>query len=180
MAITDDTAPPLPKGPSLVIQIVVLLVLTLAAVGLGWVAGMYLKGEAGPQAETAAAPAADDHAAPMGEHAKPDEGHAEEGDHGPAPAGPLIVDLLPITTNLTAPSDVWVRMEATLVFDAPQPPELALVVHQDLLAYMRTLKLHQIEGASGYQHLKADLAERARIRSDGHVTQVLIRTLLFE
>ena len=40
--------------------------------------------------------------------------------------------------------------------------------------------MHQIEGASGYQHLKADLDERARIRSDGHVKQVLVRTLLFE
>ena len=45
---------------------------------------------------------------------------------------------------------------------------------------MRTVKLHQIEGASGFQHLKADLEERAAIRSDGHVKQVLIRTLLFE
>lgn len=180
MAITEDLAPPPPKGPSLVVQIVVLLVMTIAAIGLGWVAGMYLKGEAGPPAETAAAPAVDEHAAPMGDHAKPAEGDAKAGDHGPAPAGPLIVDLLPITTNLTAPSDVWVRMEASLVFDAPQPPELALTVHQDLLAYLRTLKLHQIEGPSGYQHLKADLEERARIRSDGHVTQVLIRTLLFE
>ena len=59
-------------------------------------------------------------------------------------------------------------------------PELPELIHQDLLAYLRTLKLHQIEGASGFQHLKADLEERAAISSGGHVKQLLIRTLLFE
>jgi flagellar FliL protein len=146
----------------MVIQIVVLLVLTIAAIGGGWGAGMYLRKDAGPAAAGAAveepAPRIGDHG---GEHGKPPEGKGKEGD-------------------LTAPSDVWVRMEASLVFDTPQPTELALAVHQDLLAYLRTLKLHQIEGPSGFQHLKADLEERAKIRSDGHVTQVLIRTLLFE
>jgi len=53
-------------------------------------------------------------------------------------------------------------------------------IHQDLLAFLRTLKMYQVEGASGYQHLKADLQERAAIRSDGHAKDVLIRTLLFE
>jgi len=45
---------------------------------------------------------------------------------------------------------------------------------------VRTVKLHQIEGASGYQHLKADLEERAALRSEGHAKQILIRTLLVE
>ena len=45
---------------------------------------------------------------------------------------------------------------------------------------IRTVKMHEIEGASGFRHLKEDLEERAAIRSDGHVKQVLIRTLLFE
>ena len=62
----------------------------------------------------------------------------------------------------------------------PADPGLADAIHQDLLAFVRTVKMHQIEGASGFQHLKADLAERASIRSDGHVKAVLIRTLLFE
>ncbi|EHK52231.1 flagellar basal body-associated FliL family protein, partial [Allomesorhizobium alhagi] len=62
----------------------------------------------------------------------------------------------------------------------PQSPDLIESIHQDLLAYLRTVKLHQVEGASGFQHLKADLEERAKIRSGGHVKQFLIRTLLFE
>ena len=170
MAITDQTAPPV-KGPSLILQLAVLLVMTAAAIGGGWFAGGYL-GKAGGQeeAETKAHAPAQDHGAPSAEG-----GHGEE-----AEADPLLVSLAPMTTNLAAPSRIWVRMELTLLLDAPQPSDLIEAIHQDLFAYMRTLKLHQIEGASGYQHLKSDLEERARIRSDGHVKQVLIRTLLFE
>ena len=90
------------------------------------------------------------------------------------------VQLAPIVTNLAAPTEVWVRLEACLVLDEAQSQELSEQIHQDLLAYLRTLKMHQVEGASGYLHLKADLRERAAIRSDGHVKDVLIRTLLFE
>jgi len=154
------------KGPSLVIQLAMLLVMTGAAIGMGWVSGGYLK-----QGETPApVPSAPENA-----------GTAEKpGEAGRAAAGPTLVQLAPITTNLASPSDVWIRLEASLLYDAPQPPEVTEQIHQDLLAYVRTLKLHQIEGASGYQHLKADLEERAALRSGGHVKQVLVRTMLLE
>ena len=86
----------------------------------------------------------------------------------------------PITTNIASPSDVWVRMEVSIVLDEPQAEDLPGIIQQDLLSFIRTVKMHEIEGASGFRHLKEDLEERAAIRSDGHVKQVLIRTLLFE
>jgi len=154
------------KGPSLVIQLAMLLAMTGAAVGMGWVSGGYLK-----QGETPApVPAAPENA---GMAQKPAEA-------GKPAAGPTLVQLAPITTNLASPSEVWIRLEASLLYDAPQPPEITEQIHQDLMAYVRTLKLHQIEGASGYQHLKADLDERAALRSAGHVKQVLVRTMLLE
>ncbi|TIS61699.1 MAG: flagellar basal body-associated protein FliL [Mesorhizobium sp.] len=153
------------KGPSLVIQLAALLVMTGAAVGMGWVSGGYLKqGEA-----SAPVPAAPENA-----------GTAEKTEADKAPPGPMVVQLAPITTNLASPGEVWIRLEASVLYDAPQPPEVTEQIHQDLLAYVRTLKMHQIEGASGYQHLKADLDERAALRSGGHVKQVLIRTMLLE
>ncbi|MFU0505476.1 flagellar basal body-associated FliL family protein [Pseudaminobacter sp. NGMCC 1.201702] len=162
MAITEETAPQPPKGPSLVIQIAVLLGLTAVAVGLGWVSGQYLNSRA---PETAAA-------------AEPGDAPAEH--DTPTTVRNTEVLLAPITTNLAAPTETWVRLEAAIVLDEPQPQSLADDIHQDLLAFLRTVKLHQIEGASGFQHLKADLEERAKIRSEGHVKQLLIRTLLFE
>ena len=154
-----------PKGPSFVIQIAMLAVMTAAALGVGWMSGAYLKSSEAPPK-----PAKLDHSQ-KAEEKKPAKPHG---------AGPVLVDLASITTNLAAPEDVWVRMEVSVVYDEPQPDATAEAIHQDLLAYLRTLKMYQVEGASGYQHLKADLQERAAIRSDGHAKDVLIRTLLFE
>jgi flagellar FliL protein len=150
------------RGPSTVVQIAVLLALTVMAAGVGWLSGGFLNGEA----KTAAPPPA-----------------AEAGaEHGAATiAAANIVDLAPITTNLSVPETVWIRLELSLVFDQPpQDPMLADAVQQDILAYVRTVKLMQVQGASGYQHLKSDLLERAGIRSKGLVKDVLIRTMLFE
>ncbi|TIX41693.1 MAG: flagellar basal body-associated FliL family protein [Mesorhizobium sp.] len=138
------------KGPSLVVQFAMLLAVTVAAVGMGWLSGGYLKGSEKP--------------------AEP----------GKEVAGPALVQLAPITTNLASPAEVWIRLEASVFYDTPQPAEMTEQIHQDLLALVRTLKMHQIEGASGYQHLKADLEDRAAIRSGGHAKQILIRTLLLE
>ena len=156
-------------GPSLVVQLGALALVTAAAVGLGWVSGGYLNDG---KAEKPAA-----HAAPTTIHGEAMEG----GEHGSEPApSETLIPLAGITTNLAAPEDVWVRMEVSIVLDEPQDAALPELVHQDLLAFVRTVKMHQIEGASGFQHFKADLEERAAIRSGGHVKQVLIRTLLFE
>lgn len=172
MAAVDAPAPAASKGSSIVIQLAVLLVMTVAAVGLGWFSGSYLNGEA----PKAAAPAPPAHGADAG------AGHGAAGDPAPAASsGAPVVDLPAITTNLAAPSEIWVRMELSLQFDqAPGDSSLIDAIHQDLLAFMRTVKMHQVEGASGFLHLKADLTDRASIRSGGHVKAVLIRTLLFE
>lgn len=153
----------LPKGPSLVIQLAMLGLMTIAAIGMGWLSGGYLRGAQEP----AVVPVAPLVEAP--EHSSPLPG-----------AGPTLVPLAAITTNLASPADTWIRLEVSVVYDAPQPPALAEQIQQDLLAFVRTVKLHQIEGASGYQHLKADLDERAALRSEGHAKQILIRTLLVE
>lgn len=159
------------KGPSLVIQIAMLMAVTAAAIGMGWMSGGYLKGAHGPDVVPPA----------TATEAKHTEGEKAEGGGAHGAAGGLtLVPLAPITTNLASPADMWIRLEVSVVYDVPQPPALAEQIQQDLMAFVRTLKMHQIEGASGYQHLKADLEERAAIRGGGHVKQVLIRTLLLE
>jgi flagellar FliL protein len=163
MALVEDGTQR-PRGPSLVIQLGVLGVLTVAAIGSGWFAGDFL----GKGQKPAEAPAPAAHAAPS---------HGEEGEEA---ANPLLVPLAPMTTNLSAPNSVWVRLELALLLNAPLTPPEIETIHQDLFAFLKTVKLHQIEGPSGYQHLIGDLQERARIRSDNKVDQVLMRTMLFE
>lgn len=163
MAIIDDTAPPT-KGPSLVLQIALLAGLTVAAIGIGWVSGLYLTGQ---------------HQAAEVEEV-PGVAKATETNLAEAQAALGVVYLEPITTNLAGTSGTWARLELALVFEGETDLMMAQSVHQDILAYLRTVKIHQIEGASGFQHLRSDLEERARIRSEGKVTSILIRTLLFE
>jgi flagellar FliL protein len=165
MANAAETLPS-KSGPSLVVQLGLLVAMTVAAAGVGWFSGGHLNGGKAGQPEAAA-----QNHDPLARHA---EGH------GVVPVRDTVVPLAGMTTNLAAPSDVWLRLELAIVLDEPQDEELPELIHQDLLAYVRTLKLHQIEGASGFQHFKADIEERAAIRSGGHVKRVLIRTLLFE
>lgn len=167
VAIVEEATAP--KGPSLVIQLGLLGAMTVAALGVGWFSGGYLKRSEAPPGVTAS-----------GEKQEHKPATAKEGAPVSPSAGPLLVQLAPITTNLASPDTVWVRLDASIVLDAPQPPAMAEAVHQDLLALVRTLKMHQVEGPSGFLHLKDDLRERAAIRSEGHVTDVLIRTLVFE
>jgi flagellar FliL protein len=168
---TVEQAPAKKAGPSIVIQVAILAMMTVAAVGTGWLSGAYLNSTTQhdePQA-TASEPAAKGH------------GEAKGGAKGEKAKGPQVIDLAPITTNLAAPTDTWVRLDLSIQLDAPtEDATLADTIQQDLLAFIRTVKLHQVEGASGFQHLKSDLAERASIRSNGLVKAVYIRTLIFE
>jgi flagellar FliL protein len=158
VASVDEATPP--KGPSLVVQLAMLAAMTVAALGVGWLSGSYLKSTEAP--------------------AKPAAKAQAPAKSGLIADGMTLVDLAPITTNLAAPSETWVRLDASLLLDAPQPEQTVEAIHQDLLAFIRTVKMHQVEGASGYQHLREDLTERASIRSQGHVKELLIRTLVFE
>ncbi len=167
-----DAAEPLPAktGPSLAVQLGALLLMTAAAAGMGWVSGGFLTGGAPAPKDAAHAAAPEPHGA-----------GSAAADHGAnEPASETVVPLGQITTNLGAPSEIWVRMEASIVLDAPQAAELPAIIREDFLAYLRTVKMHQVEGASGFRHLREDLEERAAIRSGGHVKHVLSQTLLFE
>lgn len=148
----------------MVLQVALLAGLTVLAIGIGWGSGMYLVSQQ-PSAEPAG-----EQGAPAASEVHLAKTHQAMG----------VVYLEPITTNLAGPTGTWVRLELALVFEGETDLLLSQTIHQDILAYLRTVKIHQVEGASGFQHLRTDLEERARIRSEGKVTGILIRTLLFE
>ncbi len=89
----------------------------------------------------------------------------------------------PIVTNLSGAGNDWVRLETSIVYKTGQevnPDVMATETRQDILAYMRTLSLAQIQGPSGLLHVREDLNERAKIRSKGIIQEVVIETLVVQ
>ena len=193
--MADDK--PKGSGPSLVMLLVVVLLLTLVGAGTGFAVGALLSNSGTPSALPVAAPA--DAKATAEE--KPAAGHAAEkpahgaGAEAEAPAVVIfpppveadvpvvIVPLQPIITNLAAPEGAWVRVESSLLArkESAQSAELlAEKTSGHILAYLRTLRLSQIEGASGFLAFRDDLDDLVRTTSNGDVRKLLIKSLVVE
>ncbi|KAA1185915.1 flagellar basal body-associated FliL family protein [Rhizobium tropici] len=163
MAATDEPAKG--KGSPLIMTIVGLLVLTILGCGGGWMLGTVVA----PRIKAATAAV--------------QKTILAAGDSKQAAAAAQangIIALDPITTNLAYPSQSWVRLELALVFKGPTDAQLAQAIHQDILAYIRTVSLQQIEGARGLQYLRDDIQERVDLRSEGRVSKVMFRTFVIE
>ena len=169
-------------------QVLVFLVMTLFAMGAGYGASVVLQNM---QAQSLIEDQATDAAghgeaatAAAGGHGSetPASGHGSSAhDETPVPPGSLVTMEIPaIITNLAAPRETWIRLELAVRFVGNPSPQLIEDIHQDLLAFVRTMRLEQIEGPSGFLHFKSDLAERAAIRSGGAARSVLVKVLLFE
>jgi flagellar FliL protein len=94
-----------------------------------------------------------------------------------------IKKMAPVITNLAGSASDWVRLEASIVYrlDQEQNPEvMAAETRQDVLAYLRTLSLAQIQGPSGLLHLREDLNERVRLRSKGIIQEIVLETLIVQ
>ncbi|MGO8798188.1 MAG: flagellar basal body-associated FliL family protein [Roseiarcus sp.] len=122
-------------------------------------------------------------ASPGVEH--PDkEAAAEQKAPGVSPdANSRLLDLPAVVTNLGSPQETWIRLEASLLFDpkaTPQPDALGAEIAGDILAFLRTTSLSQIQGPAGLQNLRDDLNERVAIRSGGAAKELVIRTLVVQ
>ncbi|MBC2771750.1 flagellar basal body-associated FliL family protein [Rhizobium sp. AQ_MP] len=163
------------KKSNLMALVIPLVVLTAVGGGGGWVIGNMLAPQVKQAADAAKAAeeaAAGDHG---GEAKKEEEGLPKISTEANG-----VVALEPITTNLAYPSENWIRLEVALLFNGPPDVQIAEAVHQDILAYMRTVSLQQVEGPRGLQYLKDDLQERVDLRSEGRVSKVMFRTLVIE
>jgi flagellar protein FliL len=174
---TDKSKAAKKKGGGLIVQIVLLLVMCCLAGGAGWGMSGFVSASAPAKDEAAhaAAPVAKDaHGVPAADG----HGESKEGKVASLMGSALLLE--PIVTNIASPQDVWVRLEMALVAEGPLEEKIVQTVREDLFAYVRTLRLSQLEGPSGFISLKADLLDRAKIRSEDKVSAVLIKTLLFE
>ncbi len=99
-------------------------------------------------------------------------------------AGDRIVKiLLPIVTNLAEPKNAWVRLEGAIILSNHESMNFDALnarISEDTLAYLRTLRMIDLEGASALAYLRDDLTERARIRSKGKILEFVISSLVVE
>ena len=102
------------------------------------------------------------------------------GEHNPLTS--RLYRLKPIVTNLTEPADVWLRLDAAIVFEDEMPNSeiVSAEISEDLLAFLKTLKVGQLEGATQLQHLREDLRDRVAIRSGGDVRDLIIESLVVQ
>ncbi|OKL43096.1 flagellar basal body-associated FliL family protein [Pseudovibrio exalbescens] len=96
-----------------------------------------------------------------------------------------ILSLNPIVTNLLSSSENWIRIEASLVIETARLGDmdrdvLAKEIEQDLLVYARTLGPRQLEGSRGLLRLKDDLNERARMRGGDAVHELVLESVVIQ
>ncbi len=181
----DDDA-----GGSPITAVIFLVVAALTAAGAGFGAGKVLFAPMVPEAaiaSTGQGQATDDHG---DDHAAMDakDGAKGKGGHGTGDLqvpfddlGKLkIVDLSPVTTNLAPPSQTWVRAEFSLGIDGEADEAVIAQIESDIVAYLRTVRQQSVSHPSGFQHLLADIQDRAALRSEGAVKRVFVKALLFE
>ncbi|HLH10777.1 MAG TPA: flagellar basal body-associated FliL family protein [Methylovirgula sp.] len=152
----DAPPPPPPAGPSRLHWIATIAGLSIIATALGSGAGIEL--------------------AAMARHNLQDM-------HPAAASKTRLIDLPPVITNLADPVDSWVRLQASIVIDdepSRKPELMAAEIANDILGFMKTVTVSEIGGASGLQHLREDLTERAEIRSQGRVHELIIQTLVVQ
>ena len=103
---------------------------------------------------------------------------------GRYPGGASLKPLAPIVTNLASPERTWIRLEALDRHRTASRPRttsaLSAQIAEDIVAFLRTVSLAQIEGASGFQHLREDLNDRVRVRSGGKVRDLVVQSLVVE
>lgn len=102
----------------------------------------------------------------------------------PQMTGTLVMKKLPpIITNLAAPANTWVRLEAAVLLEqkvALGADPLVGAITEDILGFLRSVTAQQMEGAAGLRNLREDLTERVAIRSKGVVRDIVIETLVVQ
>ena len=84
--------------------------------------------------------------------------------------------LPPIITNLASPEQHLGPaggLDRRRRRRRPRPGAAGGAITEDIVAFLRTVSLPQIEGASGFQHLREDLNDRVRVRSGGKVRELV-------
>jgi flagellar FliL protein len=90
--------------------------------------------------------------------------------------------LTPIVVNLREPADLYVRLEAAVVLEpgATEGAAIAAKVGDDLVSYVKTVSLSEIEGPTGFQYFREDLRRRAVQVGGGKVKELLLQSFIVQ
>jgi flagellar protein FliL len=179
-----------------------LVVVTVIGLGAGFgLSKMFFKPDANPPPASSAAaapkPGADPHAKPEAQadaHGdKKDAGKADPPPEtlaavaagiGPADLQDVVLTPFPaITANLASPDTVWIRLEGSMAVkpnEGIKPAEIVQLASDKMIAYVKTLKLDDLQGPVGFLALRSDLNEVVRSATDGQARSVLISGFIVE
>lgn len=185
---------------NLVTTAVIILLLTLMGAGVGFTVGVFLKPADPPPEAIAASDAQKDNAASGNQSGEKSAHSAEDasehkeadpvtppeplaGDEEPPSADLAVVPFPAVVTALANPKEKWIRLEGAVLVksNSKTPPEqIGQRAAEQMLTYLKTVNLSDIEGPSGFLALRHDLNDTVRALSDGSVRGVLIHGLIVE
>lgn len=101
---------------------------------------------------------------------------------GRFPGDAIEVSVPSVITDLASDSKVRARLDVSIIVVHGTPETTTLVgeVREDVIAYLKGLSLSDIEGVRGFQNLREQLDDRARIRGRGAILGLLIGGLVLE
>ncbi len=100
----------------------------------------------------------------------------------PAVKASEVKPLATIVTNLREPSTLYVRMEAVVVLEPNTPDSAALAakIGDDLVSYLRTVSISELEGPTGFQYLREDLKKRSVQLGGGKVRDLYLQSFVIQ
>ena len=90
--------------------------------------------------------------------------------------------LAPIVTNLREPSSLYVRLEAVVVLEpnTPDAAALAAKIGDDLVSYLRTVSITELDGPTGFQYVREDMRKRSMQLGGGKVKELLLQSFVVQ
>jgi flagellar protein FliL len=101
---------------------------------------------------------------------------------GRFPNDALEVEIPSLIAELETEPRMRVRLDVSIIVahGTPETTTLKGEVKEDVIAYLKGLTLADIQGVRGFQNLREQLDDRARIRGRGAILGLLIGGLLLE
>lgn len=110
---------------------------------------------------------------------KPEPGAAAQATAKDAQPNSEVRPLAAIVTNLGSPADTFVRLQAAIVIElnTPNSDALAAKVGDEIVAYLRTVPITEIQGPTGFQFLREELKDE-RFSSEEARSAIFLLQLL--